>query len=478
MNREWLRWTSAVPYATVCVLGLIALYQILVPPIVGVANNGDFERIMGRFGLYYLPLEYEDKFFGYINAKFTLGPSNDWSGYFSSEMLFIQVALWFNALLSNDGLFDIRFLSMVHLLAYLVGVGLVLWAAKRAAIYQQIVLAVLIVLVFGDVGYIAFFNSFYSEPASLISLAFVVGFALKGDTRFNALAFLVASTSLVVAKPQNSLLGLPLAIFALLSPRLEDTRRIRLLVATLVLLTAIGHFRFGNPTYMQEANVYNAVFHEMLKSSDPQLDQDLLSLGLPTEFRQFVGTSAYSSGAPIKDAAFRSIFFGRVGFPQLLGFYATHPDRFLDLLQRAAESAFTLRSSHLGNFEKASTLPPRSQSDVFSLWSSFKRDFFPGSIWLLLGFFIANVGSIVIKLGPNRTDFDRSVAGVHALLVAMATMQFFIAVIGEGEIELAKHLFLFHALLDACLIICALDFARCVARLVKPFDKLRWIIRY
>jgi len=44
--------------------------QLLVRPIVGLANNGDFERVMAYAGLRYPSQRYEDKYFTHVVSKF------------------------------------------------------------------------------------------------------------------------------------------------------------------------------------------------------------------------------------------------------------------------------------------------------------------------------------------------------------------------------------------------------------------------
>lgn len=448
-------------------LAFIIFYQLIVNPIVGIANNGDFERIMGQVGLAYLTDNYEDKYWAYVNKKFAVTARNDWSHFVSSERLLVEWALPINAFVFGvyeDGLFDLRVLGAIHAVSFVLGVGLILFATRKRKwrMGQRLLLGGLMVFIFGDVGYVAYFNSIYSEPASLIFLCLSVGTALTAGSQINRKAlpwiggFFVASMLLISAKPQNLVLGPPLAAFGYRLSDLLTERRHKYLVrgSALVLVLFSGWYYIrGTPQYIKQQNLYNHVFYEILRTS-PSPEEDLEALGVDRGLARLAGTTAYSPGVPINDTEFHSAFFDRVGYGTILEFYLAHPSRLLGLLQRTGQNALYLRPSHLGNFEKSSGLSPGSQSRAFDSWSNIKRYLFPSSLWFLLAFFLATFGALGLKYARlDKTRNDRLLSELHALLAATAVLQFLAASLGAGgELDIVKQLFLFNALFDACLI--------------------------
>jgi hypothetical protein len=94
--------------------------------VVGIADNGDFERLMGDFGIEYPSGKIDDYLFSYFNRLYRISAQNPVSSvYISSEKLFIAAGVWLNALHRRDGMFDIRSLGFLHALCYwLLGTGI------------------------------------------------------------------------------------------------------------------------------------------------------------------------------------------------------------------------------------------------------------------------------------------------------------------------------------------------------------------
>lgn len=156
------------------ILLAILLAQLVVPPIVGMADNGDFPRIMGRFSIGYAPGRPHQNYFTYSTVKFVVDPANHWAGGFlSSELLLTLLAFMASRAAGERGVFDIRFVGVTHALLLVAGVWLMLLWARRFPLVSRAVLAGMLVLVFSDVSYVAYFNSFYSEPASVLFLLLI-----------------------------------------------------------------------------------------------------------------------------------------------------------------------------------------------------------------------------------------------------------------------------------------------------------------
>src|SRR5437879_13510920 len=89
----------------------ILCYQLILPPVVGLADNGDFGKIIARFDLY----AKVHRTYQFIDTVYEFHPERHWiSGFYSTETLLILPALALNALLSKDGTCDLRSMSLVH----------------------------------------------------------------------------------------------------------------------------------------------------------------------------------------------------------------------------------------------------------------------------------------------------------------------------------------------------------------------------
>jgi hypothetical protein len=102
--------------ATVGCAALLLAVQLLVPPLVGLANNGDFERVMGNAGLRYRESRFDDKYYAHVVRRFDV-VQPDWSGggYLSSETLLVLVARGMSSVMSPGRSFEIRAVGALHI---------------------------------------------------------------------------------------------------------------------------------------------------------------------------------------------------------------------------------------------------------------------------------------------------------------------------------------------------------------------------
>src|ERR1039458_9836504 len=92
--------------AVVAAAGAILAYQLFVPPIVGLADQGDFVRPIRRFG--YGPLHHGSLEYVYVEPKYVPDPEARAPGWeqANSEYLFVGAALLLNKLVSRHGALD------------------------------------------------------------------------------------------------------------------------------------------------------------------------------------------------------------------------------------------------------------------------------------------------------------------------------------------------------------------------------------
>lgn len=135
---------------------------------IGIANNGDFYRIMLAGGIDFAdPGEsYQDKYFGYFHAVYHYGPFSVGS-YISSQIVVVFAAGMIGRLMNADQ-FDIRILSFLYSVLYITALYVLVKYNKERSILFNTVLIASLSLVFLDIGYVAYFNSFFGESVTLI----------------------------------------------------------------------------------------------------------------------------------------------------------------------------------------------------------------------------------------------------------------------------------------------------------------------
>jgi hypothetical protein len=443
---------------------VILAYQLAVPPIVGLADNGDFDKVMRPAGLSHAAESYEDRYFFYVNSKFSFIDLR-WSigGYLTSERLIVITARAIGVLLSGDGLFDIRILGLLQAFILLAGFALLLAATRGLRAVTRAAFGLLLVLMFTDVGYVAALNSFYSQTASLLFLLIAAGLwgliaRQSGPKLAPLVCFFIAAILFVGSKPQETIHAPVLAALLLRASMARSTGRAEkvrgaLLAIGLLIFAAVYYAR--TPESIKEAALYNNVFYELLPASaDPSAD--LAALGADVRLAPLVGTTAYAENSPVNEPEFRSQFFDRVSHRDVAIFYLSRPERLWALLRKSSAGAFALRPPHLGNFEKSAGRPPQTLTGAFGLWSGLRYRALPGSVWTILLLFVGSLAAaIFLRARRNLSLKERLFLEGFCALNVMALASFLTCTLGSSLYDISRHLFAFQAMTDLMLLVAA-----------------------
>jgi len=450
---------ATVVVSTLLLAAAILSWQLLIPPIVGLANNGDFDRVMGWAGLDYVSDSGKDNFVSWMLPEFRIVPFA-WrpSSYLSSETPVAAVAVLAARVFSRGAIFDVRVLGGLHILLLLIAIGTIVGACRDLSPASQWVVGGLLVFFFTDVGYAAVLNSLYSQTASFLFLmltAATAAVAIRRDRLDGWLlfAYFTCAALFVCAKPQESLQGPLLAVFGLRLAGVRSerwTRQPALWLALGLCLVCLAYYA-RTPDWLRPQTLYNSLFRELLANS-PDPARDLAELGLDPGLVKYINGDPYRPESPLHDPVFTAKFTRDFNYGALLGFYLSHPRRFASLLGRGAHSAFHLRALVLGNFPKARGLPPRTMTTRFGWWSSLRLKLTGGAALWLGVLFLGNLAlaGIGYRRAAHRGRLFRE--GV-ALLVLMSGVEFLVCVLGEELGDLARHLFVFHALCDLLIVL-------------------------
>jgi hypothetical protein len=433
------------------VFAAVIAFQILVPPVVGLADNGDFGKVAGIYSLG-APPELE---FKYMSTAYTFGPEyKQWAGYLSSEQVFAGAAVLLNQLVSKDGRLDIRIIGVIHgaLYIWIWILAAPLLPRKRAA---RVILTVAALLIFGDAFYAAMFNTFYMDTAALLGLlALAVGFLRTANGIAPAPSrwlMLAGALVLITSKTQHALVGVCF-IVALSLPRIRNLTGLSSRaagVAVLVLATAIGASLYWVPGYYRVLGAYNVIFYEILPHSK-NVAADLASLGLDDSYRPYIGSYAFLPTSGMQRPEFVTAFARRTSNVALTGYYIGHPAVAFRIVKGALSQAGRQRPP-MGNFDHSAGKPEFSESSAFSLWSSGKRRLFEGRggryLWTSLVMFACG-GALAFR--HNRSCLIGA-GQLAALLAGVAFVEMLASALVD-VLEVIRHFFLFSVLWD-CLVL-------------------------
>ena len=457
----------------VAAAAVIVAYQLFVPPIVGLADNGDFDRVLVPVGLSYETGDYSLRYFHFLTQRWNAVPPRWPREHVASEQLFAGLARLATLGTAPRGVFDVRALGAVHTAAFLAALGLLLAGSRGWPTPARAVFAAALLFFFTDVGYAALFQSFFTATASYLALLLLAGtvVCLARGMRSPALSgtFWVAAALFLASKPQETALAPLLGLSAVLLARTgRGPAGVRGAIAGAAALCGLAAALYvGTARDLRKAAVYDAVFDELLPRS-PSPVADLSELGLPPDWVRLSGTSAFQTGAPMRDPAFRTELFGHVTHARIARFYLEHPSRLAVLAREGSKRAFLLRP-RLGNFTRESGAAPDARSQAFAVWSRAKAALGPSGPWLLPIFWIANFAGALAAWGSSRDPGRRALAIAMAMLAALAAAEFFVCLLAEGVRSLNRHLHSFNAMTDLAL---AADLA-CLAWLLSRAEARR-----
>jgi hypothetical protein len=422
----------------------VVVYQLFVPPVVGLADNGDFERVLGIFSLGG-PV---DDQYHFVHLKYNFDPHyHSWRELISTEQVLTGIAILVNGPFSKQGTFDLRFLGAIHAALYILAFYLLQpllrgWPAlARALLYGSLL------LVFGDVMYVSWLNTAYTDTSALVFLLLSTVLYLRAllwKKRSDQLGFVAAAVLFTASKAAHCPLGLVLAGVLLMSATVFHGRTLRVAGAALIVASMIVTWSIVPADYTA-TGMYSVIFYELLPHSK-DLGRDLQQLGLDDSYRRCVGTYAYLEGNPFQDPQFVREFTARASHLRLVWFLLSHPALAYRGIRYSLDFAGRQRPP-MGNFARETGLPENAASHAFALWSGLKRRVVEnwGSGYAF--YFVGICAALCCALRWRC----RSLLPAGACLCLMGFLTLGISSFGDA-LEVTRHFFLFNALADMILI--------------------------
>lgn len=463
LKLEWLAAATG--------LGLL-VYLLFISPFAGVADNGDFLRVMLTGGLDYgVPDEaYEDRFFGFAHQFFAY--DHFFRGfYFSTQIILVAVARLIGYLF-NTSLFDIRVLGAFYSLLLLAATYLLVRHNGYKSLITGAVLGLALLFVFFDIGYTAYFNSLFGEPVSLVFLLLTLAFGLRlvneeRPSRAVLWLYFISVFFLTCSKIQNAPVGILFALiglrFAGLQAQYSWRRLVLWLSGAMVVISIVMYI--AAPKDFKDINLYQTVFFGILKDS-PDVSGDLKALGLPQHLSVLADTNYFQSGTAIKqdDPSLRGDFYDRVSHSDVLFFYLKHPGRLIDKMEYAANHSMSIRPYYLGTYLKESGKPAGSLAMAYSGWSQFKNQHMPNSLLFIALFYLSYyIVGFVEYLRSNQNAVRIRIQLLMAVGL-VGIVGFMVPILGDGLADLGKHLFLFNVCFDMMIVASAVWLAHLIYR--------------
>jgi hypothetical protein len=440
---------------------------------VGLADNGDYTRLMqwfstgpSGFAANWPPEDsaaYQDRFYNNVLAFWKLDFPFA-SRWVSSVLLLWLPGLLMNVLLFSTGTLYLPLLSVTPRLFLLLFLWLLLRhfgrEGGRAAPLLYAAVGVPLVFMSFNTDYVAYFTSFYQEPASLIGLGLIllaIGYYTgKEDSRWRPWLSAAAVLFMTTAKLSNIHWAL-LAMLLLVPWRALRHRRRRLALYVLligILPTAFSLLQsslYGTRT----VNAYQSIYcGGLMFSSRPSTHLDRLGM---SDGGQYIGHHAY--GPQGKEAMQR--YPDRMSHRSVVDIILHEPVIAWRMLTFAADSMQQAELTHLSKtvlYNRPGAPRPwarwtpaaAAQASPLDSWSRLKRSVFPRGQGLIAGtvFFLM----LFSRARRSSNLLLRRFASAGILLGMGLLADMWMQIFGDGQRDLIKHLYLANICWDGMLI--------------------------
>src|SRR5260370_5906137 len=411
-------------------------------------------------------------------SRFSLGPENhdtsDGYRYFtarwvydrnyfwisdnrSSELALIGGAVFISRCFSTQ-IFDIRILGAIHALLWIACFAAFLPLLLRLGVRARYAISITALFILTDVSYVAHFNSFYTDTAAFLFLAWALVLWLYLATREGPPAalfalFCLAAILCISSKAQHATLGLLLFLLAVIAAFsfAGKWRKIGALAAALAIpmVTALT-FLLVVPSDT-EGSSWSVISMKVLNHSPTPLD-DARELCLGPEYLRYaVHWPTQPSEHRMSDPAWRAEYNRRTGPQKLARLYLRHPWRALQIIYNDLRGPASTRPWNVGYYERVSGLPPFAPARSFRWWSFLRSALFRLAPWHVLVWYAVVLAMAIRLTVRHRGTMLSRVAILCALLIGMGVTELAISTLGDAG-ETARHLTLFHIITDFTLL--------------------------
>jgi hypothetical protein len=428
----------------------ILCYQLMLPPVVGLADNGDFGKVLGRFNLW----AKVHKTYLFCDTVYEFHPDRHWvSDFYSTEIPLAAAAIALNSVLSKDGNFDLRAIGVVHSALFLLALWLLAPLLAQASRRMQVSICALVLLFYCDAMYVTGLNSFYmDEPTYLFLLLSVVFYlrAIHWHRPADAVGLVVCTVLMTAAKTQHALLAFWIALLLVVNGKLLWPGKARWPAAIAILPMAVALFMMTKALPWDYAGfpVYNVTFTQILPHAKNP-DRTMADLGLDTSYRQYIGKGAYWAGSGMDDPAFERAFSRRLSLGKLAMFYLRHPRDSWQTLTDALNAAG--RQRDFGDFDVSAGHAPLAESRAFRWWSDVKRFAFFQRGHRFLWTIVALSATLAALLYLRRRVLPPGAVSGGYVLIGMTFTELALSSLADS-MDIVRHHLIFYALFDMVLL--------------------------
>lgn len=471
---------SFMIYLLLCFAALsicLIIYVLFRYPEPGVADQGDFDRVMSISGLELTDENRQDpnfnRFYDYIVPSYKISEKRiidviDKNVACSLSYLIIFINLICKML--DQSIFRTIYLAAAYSVIYICSLCIIIKYINIKSKLLLILMVSLSLFVLFDGNYLIWFNSLYGEPMMITSLLLYISswiyyiyykYVFKSSANIlPKIIFIFITAFLFLGSKMQAISSLPI-IITMLSRLLWKNRfniksnQLWALVLVIVLLAIYPlDVNFNNGKIGKDTK-FNSVFYGILKESKTP-KEDLISMNLNSDMsieagkHSYLDSWAYSKYVPHSSLTEKE-FYSKINDFKLIKFYLTHPTRLIKGMKYTANHAFSTATT-LGHYEKAYSEEPIKKFNRFTKWSSL-RSLLPRKLSFILLIYAVSLGLSLYYYIKNNNKEIKAKAELLWSIIFIGLFQFPMPYIGNGEADTSKQLFLFNFVFDILLIV-------------------------
>ncbi|SFW51029.1 hypothetical protein [Amycolatopsis australiensis] len=421
--------------------------RFLVPRPIAMSNNGDGGRVLCGAGITWKGLPEP-----FVHLAYTPSPGVPpcRPTYLLTQSWLAELAVRVGGLIGLHGtlsLVILGLLSSVIAAAAVTAIVLGLPYRRRTRLF----VAAGLLLVVADSAFFGYFAAILGEGAAFLGLLLVTGGLLltarEGRWSYSGMAVTFAGGVLAANAKVQTLIVLPILAVAVLLARPGTLRGLRRWAAAVLVIGAVGAVTLyaqqsvepalaPDGTYAElpgddsrEINMVNSIFLNIVDGHH-DTQADLAELGLPPSFAQYAGNGWWHPHPARIDPLYPR-YRDRMARANVIAYFANHPARTLEVLNRAATDQLTARPGYLGSFDEDAGFAPHAQEYRVPVASWLTGLLAPLGLFALVPIWLF----VLVRAWTQRRG---PLGVVLAFLLTVSVTQFGTAALGDG-IEGVKH---------------------------------------
>ncbi|WP_252229701.1 hypothetical protein [Clostridium sp. ZBS15] len=452
---------SLLAFFLVLIIGILTLF---IPPIIGMADNGDFYRVMNKSGAYHLNKNYNEIFLGYFIKDYGIYKyNNDYANLLiSTQSIFIKSAIVLDSLFTKDYVLDIRFMSIMFLIIESIGIYLLVKSLVNNINNNKykLIITLITILIFCDTGYLAYYNSFYGESVNICCFLMSIGlliYMIEFDKFiwYNLSAFGISSFLFFGAKQQLAPVGILISfVFIIIGIYMKNKKSVKVLtwIFAVIFIISSGIFYKSITGDFKYINIYHSMNRGILLNEDDP-DSILGDFNISTQYSLLQETDFFEEIKLLDPYEEELIddYYKKFSLGKILEYYITHPKAFIKVLKISFNNGYSIRPKVIGNYEQSEHKDFGAKSYFFATWSTLKEKFIPKNMLFTVStiaiYLYLSIDRFLRAIKDNNKKIQlKEITYFYVFLVGIS--QIIISVIGAGDADLSKHVFMYNMTFD------------------------------